>query len=153
MPSFPDLEAVHTGGGVAIEQGFFALRAAFRNVLEGVPQHAVAAALLVRRKIALQHAAVGAECVYAGFNISTTRGSQFFRRGWHIAHVKIPAAVDRSQTSDFDAEIVELCKLAQMLAPYRKDLVTLVIVGRNSEHASYVIENDVRLRKCVQQVG
>jgi hypothetical protein len=52
-------DAVHAGGGPAVEGGLLSCGGLRCDPLEGVPQLGIAAGLLVRRKVALEYAALG----------------------------------------------------------------------------------------------
>src|SRR4029453_2081645 len=56
-----DLESIEAGGGVVEELGPLRRRAVLRQALEGIPEHGVAAARLVDRKVRLENATVGTE--------------------------------------------------------------------------------------------
>ncbi len=71
---------IDPGRGPAIERRLLARRRSGGHVLEGVPQLGVAAGLLVGREIALEHAAVDAECLDAGLDIGAPRRRQLLRR-------------------------------------------------------------------------
>src|SRR5579875_571695 len=75
-----DIQLVKLGRGAAEQRGLLLLRRAGGQALEAVPADRVAVAALVYRKVALEHAAVGAEGVDAGFDIGLPGRCQRLRR-------------------------------------------------------------------------
>src|SRR5262245_34345317 len=73
----------------AVKRRLFGHRRARRDALERIPQFGVAARLLVRREIALEHAPVGAEGFDAGLDILTPGRSEVFGGRRHVALVKV----------------------------------------------------------------
>src|ERR1700736_3997171 len=68
-PQLSAPEPVKPRCGAGEEIGLFGRRCAAGEPLEGVEQHRIAARALVDRKIAFEHAAVGAEILYASLDI------------------------------------------------------------------------------------
>jgi hypothetical protein len=71
-------QAVHPSCSAAVERRLFGCRRASGYALESVPQLGVAAGLLVRREVALEHAAIGTEGLDAGLDILAPCCGKFF---------------------------------------------------------------------------
>src|ERR1700730_13927995 len=84
-------EAVDPRCGAAVERRLFGRRDAGGDALEGVPQLGVAAGLLVRREVALEHAAVDAAGFDAGLDILAPCGGEVPRGRTHLARVGVEA--------------------------------------------------------------
>src|SRR3954454_22516600 len=72
-------QTVHALRRAAKELRLFVGRVTGCQAFEGVPQHRVARTDAVRRKIALEHAAIGAERRDTGLEIRLVRACQFLR--------------------------------------------------------------------------
>src|SRR6516225_91853 len=84
-------QVVHPRRSAAVEGLLFRCRRTGSDALEGVPQLGVAAGLLVRRKVALEHAAIGAKSLDARLDILAPGGGELFR-GWRqVALVEVEA--------------------------------------------------------------
>src|ERR1700685_860902 len=83
------LQPVNIRSRLREQRGLLGLAIGCRNPLEGVEDHLVAALALVRRKVALEHRAVGPERLDAGLDIGAPRGRCFLGGGRFCALVKI----------------------------------------------------------------
>src|SRR5207237_2744655 len=98
-------QTVHRRHRAAVELGLFDGRLVGGDAFEGIPQLGVAARLLVRREIAFEHAAAGAESFDAGLDILAPRRGEVFGRRRDIALVEgepkrghaDPAELDRDR--------------------------------------------------------
>src|SRR5258708_22402108 len=91
--------------GAGEEIGFFGRRGAAREPLERVEQHRIAAPALVDRKIALEHAAVGAEIFDAGIDIGPPGIGHLTRRGRHRCQVEIEGVDDHRQPAELHIRV------------------------------------------------
>src|SRR3979411_1603929 len=71
------------------------------DAFEGVEDHLIAALALVRRKIAFEHGASGAEGLDAGFDSGTPRRRQILRRWGRRTLVEIVASQPHRQAAKF----------------------------------------------------
>src|SRR6187401_584087 len=85
------LQLVDPRRRAAVERALFVSRGLLRQDLEGVPQLGVAAALLVGREVALEHAAVGPESLDAGLDIGPPGLGQRLRRGRRVLELEAEA--------------------------------------------------------------
>src|SRR6185436_3493960 len=84
-------QPIHLRRRAAVERRLLCGRHIFRQVLEGVPQFGVAARLLVGREVALEHAAVDAERLDAGFDIGPPGLRELLRRGRRLLEFEAEA--------------------------------------------------------------
>src|SRR5689334_1026055 len=82
---------VHLRRGAAVQCLLLRSRCIRGDPLERVPQLGIAAGLLVRREVALEHAAVDAERLDAGLDVLTPRGRQVLRGRRQLALVEVEA--------------------------------------------------------------
>src|ERR1700736_1746273 len=75
------LQPVEPRRGAGEQVGFLGRRGAARQPFERVEQHRIAARALVDRKVALEHAAIGAEILDAGVGIGPPGIGHLTRRG------------------------------------------------------------------------
>src|SRR6202048_2004945 len=100
-------QTVHPRRSAAVELGLFDGRRVGRDALEGIPQLGVAARLLVRREIALEHAAAGAESFDAGLDILALRRGEVFGRRRDIALVEVePGQAPTPAASEWEAKLI-----------------------------------------------
>src|SRR5437899_2566726 len=79
--SEPPLELVDAGRRAGEQRLLFVSRRFGRQPLERIPQHAIATGDLVDREVALEHAAVGPEQLYARVDPGPERVGQSLRAG------------------------------------------------------------------------
>jgi len=98
-------QAVYPRGSAAVECGLFRRRRARGYALERVPQFGISARLLVGRKVALEHAAVGTKGFHAGLDILAPRRSEVFGGRRPVALVEIEAERGHADTTELDINI------------------------------------------------
>src|SRR6202022_618788 len=145
-------QAVHPRCSAAVERRLFGCRRASGNALESVPQLGVAARLLVRREVALEHAAIGTEGLDAGFYILAPCGGKFFGRRRNVAFVEVETKRGTADTSELDVDVWAFGQLGNVLAPAGEDLLPAPTIRADAEHAADMIEDDRGVGKRAGEV-
>src|SRR5215472_5117850 len=137
-------QPVEFGRRTGEEGGPFGGGAAGSDALKGVPQHAVAAAALVDREVALEHCALGAEGRDAGLDIGPPGSGQFLGARRQFAQVMGEAEHAHAEAAELDVHIGAGGELVNLLAPRDEDFVALAGVGVETDRATDVVEHDLR---------
>src|SRR6266487_4378968 len=101
----------------AVERLLFRGRCTGSEALERIPQLGVAARLLVRREVALEHAALGTERLDAGLDIRPPRGGQRLRRRRHVALMEVEAERWHADAPELHVPIRAHRQLEKVLLP------------------------------------
>src|SRR5439155_5445983 len=105
----------------AAEQlGLLVGRGAGCQAFEGVPQDGVARTDAVRREVALEHAAVGAEGCDAGLDIGLVGARQLLRGRRCLARVEVEHAEQHAEPAELDDDILALAEFGDAGLPRRK---------------------------------
>src|SRR5712691_7426343 len=110
-------DSVDAGGSAAVERPLLGGRGAGRDALEGVPQLGVAAGLLVRREVALEHAALGAERLDARLEIHPPCGGEVLGRRRYLALGEIEAERGHADAAELDVDVRAFRQLGDVLLP------------------------------------
>src|SRR4051794_38897452 len=138
----------------AREQGrLLASRGLGGDPLEGIPQHAVAAGDLVDGKVALVHAAVRSEQLYASFDPRPEGLGQFLRARRLGPLVEVEPAHRHAEAADLDGDVLALGELGHGLLPGRPHLVVAAGVAGIAQRATNVVEDDRGVGEGVGQLG
>src|SRR5579871_1426703 len=130
------LKFVNAGRGAAVERALLVGRGVLRQVLEGVPQLGVAAALLVGREVALEHAAVGAERLDAGLDVGAPGLGQLLRRGRCILELEAEAERGHAEPAELHVDVGTLGELGDALLPRRHHLGLLAGILADAQRAA-----------------
>src|SRR5450631_268294 len=150
---FAELEPVEIHCRLREQRGLFGFAVWRGDALEGVEDHLIAALALVRRKIAFEHAARGAECLDAGFDIGTPCYRCFFRRRRHRTFVKIITEQAHRQPAEFYHDIGAFGDFPDRCLPLNKCLFTPVGEAAAADRAAAMIEHDLGVRKGAGEIG
>src|SRR5262252_670350 len=101
-------------------------RVAGSQTFEGVPQDGVARTDAVRREVALEHAAVGAERRDAGLEIGLVGLRQLLRRGRRLARMEVEHAEQHAEPAELDDDVLALAEFGDAGLPYREGFLFLV---------------------------
>ena len=140
-------QAIHPRRGAAVERLLVGRRRAGGDPLEGVPQLGVAAGLLVRREVALEHAAVGAERLDARLDVLAPRRGEFLGRRRRVALVEVEAERGHADAAELDVDVRAFRQFADVLPPAGEDLLAAAGIGTDAEHAADMVEDDRRVRE------
>src|SRR4030095_10604943 len=140
------VEAVERARGLAVELLLLRGTRTFRDALEDVPQRLIAARRAVHRKIALQHAAGGAEDRNAGLEIGPPGVRKLLRAGKRLAPVELEAAALHAEPAKLHMDIRAGGQFLDVARPARKDLVAPSGIGADADRPADVIEHDLRFR-------
>src|SRR5271167_1110240 len=135
-------QAVHPRRGAAVKRPFFCHRGAGGNALERIPQLGVAAGLFVRRKIALEHAAVDAKGFYAGLDILVPRRREVSGRRRQVAFVEVEAERGHAHTAELDVDVRAFGQFGDVLLPAGEDLLPAARIGADAEYTADMVEDD-----------
>src|SRR6516164_7381647 len=145
-------QAVHPRRGAAVECGLFRRRRAGCDALERVPQLGVAARLLVRREVALEHAAVDAKGFDARLDILAPRRGELFGGRRHVALVEVEAERGHADTAELDVDVRAFGQFADVLLPADENLLPMARIGADTEHSADMIEDDRGVGKGAGEV-
>src|SRR6516162_914001 len=145
-------QAVHPRRGAAVECGLFRRRRAGCDALERIPQLGIAAGLLVRREITLEHGAVDTKGLDAGLDILAPRGGEFFRRRRQVALVKVEAERGHADTAELDIDVRAFGQFGDVFFPAGEDLRPPAGIGADPEHAANMVEDDRGVGKGAGEV-
>src|SRR6266550_6446337 len=123
------------------------------DTFEGVEDDLIAALALVRRKIALKHAAVGTEGLDAGLDIGPPRRGGLLRRGRHRPLVKIITKQAHRQPPKLHNHIGTFRDFLDRSPPLPKSLLAPVGKAAAANRAAAMIEHDPRVRKGAGEIG
>src|SRR6516225_4386043 len=137
-------QAVHPCRGAAVEGGLFGRRGARGDALERVPELGVAARLLVRREVALEHAAVRPEGFDAGLNILAPGGGKLFGGGRHVTLLKVEAERGHADPAELDVDVWAFGQFSDIFLPAGENLRPPAGVRADPEHAADMVEDDRR---------
>ena len=101
--------------GPAVERLLFRGRCPGRDALERIPQLGVAARLLVRREVTLEHAALGTEPLDAGLDVLPPCGGQLRRRRRHVALMEVETERCHAEATELHVHIRALRQLARII--------------------------------------
>src|SRR5262249_44824909 len=153
LASAGHVKAVEFRSSASEQVGFLRVACALGEKLAGVPEHRIAVRALVDGKVALEHASRRPECIDAGLDVGTPRGSQRLRR-WRLGLlVEAEAAHAHAEAAKFDVNIRASGERLDRCGPAGKYLLVLAGIGADSNRAADVIEDDLRFRKSVREIA
>ena len=109
--------------GAAVERRLLCCRCVGGDALERVPQLGVAAGLLVRREVALEHAAVDAERLDAVLDIRPPGRGEILGPGRHVAFMEVEADRYHAETAELAIDVRAFRQLGDVLAPAGEDFL------------------------------
>src|SRR5277367_1110096 len=145
-------EAVHPRRSAAIERRLFRGRRVGGDALERIPELGVAARLLVRREVALEHAAVRAKGFDAGLDVLAPRRGEIFGGRRQVALVEVEAERGHPDAAELDVDIRTFGQFGDVLSPTGEDLLPVTGIGADAEHAADMIEDDRRVGESAGDV-
>src|SRR5262245_52059687 len=153
MASAGHVKAVEPRCSAAEQVGFLRVACALGEKLAGVPEHRIAVRALVDGKVALEHASRRPECIDAGLDVGTPRGSQRLRR-WRLGLlVETESAHAHAKAAEFDVNTRASGERLDRCGPAGKYLLVLAGIGADSNRAADVIEDDLRFRKSAREIA
>src|SRR5262249_40903559 len=122
-------------GGAKQRRALFG-RGSRGQAFERVPQGAVAARLLVRRKVAFEHAALRAEQRDAGLDIGPPRLRKLGRGRRPVLQMEREPKVQRAEPAELYPYVRTGGDLGQVRLPYLENLVAMSRIGADAERAA-----------------
>src|SRR5262249_7445502 len=122
------------------------------EALEGVPERLVAAAALVDREVALEHAAFGPERLDAGLDIGTPRRGKLLRARGDRPGMHIKAEETHAKTAKLHMDIRTAAEFDDPAFPFGEDFVALAGIGADADRAADMVQHDLRLRKGPREI-
>src|SRR5262249_54278364 len=120
---------------------------------EGIPVDRIGGGELVDGEVALEHAALGPERLYAGFDVGSPSICQVHGR-WRTFAVMEPETVDaHAHAAELHMDIGTARKLDDIALPAGKDLIALVGVPAKTQWATDMVEHDRLCGKGARERG
>src|SRR5215469_14185985 len=121
--------------------------------LEGIEDHLIAALALVRREIALEHAALRPQSLDAGLDVGPPGGGQLFRGRRSRTFMKIIAEQSHRKPTELHHDVGAFRGFPYRGLPCGEDFVSAVGIAADADHPAAMVKADSRIREGAGKVN